>query len=208
MAVVADLGVDVEVVEEDERLRQRVRVRRDLLAEERQARIAVAAWHITEDLIVGTVLADDVEDVLDRRGLADHPRNRRIDRGAGRSQFRRVLVRRQLVDALRIRLQRGIVGGRDLRDRALEQLGDVLAVGPAKAGLRTARVGGGRQALAVEHVDPLPFAIERDRGRIPPGRDEALDVARGAVGDVDDGDGVVVGVGDEEGRTVGRAQAR
>jgi hypothetical protein len=67
VSVVAHFSVDVEVVEEREVARDRVCVRRDLFAEERQRRIAIAARDIAEDLVVGAVLANDVENVFDRR---------------------------------------------------------------------------------------------------------------------------------------------
>ena len=57
MAVVADFRVDVEVVELRELTNQRVGVGRDVLAEQRQRRIAVAARDIAEHLIVGSVFA-------------------------------------------------------------------------------------------------------------------------------------------------------
>ena len=65
MTVVADLGVDVEVVEDAELACERVRIRRDVVAEQAQRRVAVAPPHVAKHLIVGAVLADDVEDVLD-----------------------------------------------------------------------------------------------------------------------------------------------
>ena len=73
----AHLGVDVEVVEEDELGGEGVGVRGHLLAEEGQVRVAVALRQVAEHLVVGPVLADDVEDVLDRRGLAGRARDGR-----------------------------------------------------------------------------------------------------------------------------------
>jgi hypothetical protein len=66
VAVVAHLRVDVEVVEQHELAGERVRVRRDLLSEQGQVRVAVPLRQVAQDLVVGAVLADDVEDVLDR----------------------------------------------------------------------------------------------------------------------------------------------
>ena len=65
MPVDRRLGVRVDVVEQREALRQRVRVGRDVRAEQRQLRVAVAARVVAEHLVVGAVLAHDVEDVLD-----------------------------------------------------------------------------------------------------------------------------------------------
>ena len=80
LAVLRDFAAAVEVVEQHELLGERVLVRRDVAAEERQARIAVALLQIAEHLIVGAVLFHDEEDVLDRRRLADLRRNHRVAR--------------------------------------------------------------------------------------------------------------------------------
>ena len=58
VAVITDLGIDIEVVEERERAGKRVRVGCDLLAEERERLVAVALRHVAEDLVVGPVLPD------------------------------------------------------------------------------------------------------------------------------------------------------
>ena len=76
MPVRAHLGVDVEVVEEHELPREGVCVRRHLLAEESEIGIAVAGRDVAEHLVVGTVLADHVEEVLDRRALPGAVRDR------------------------------------------------------------------------------------------------------------------------------------
>src|SRR5262249_4377904 len=80
VAVEADVSIDVEIVEDDEVLRERVSVRRDVAPEARELRIAVAFAQVAENLIVGAVLANDVEDVLDGRAAADDAWNRRSDR--------------------------------------------------------------------------------------------------------------------------------
>ena len=136
VAVVADLGVDVEVVEQHELARQRVRVRRHLLAEDGQRRIAVALLEVAEDLIVGAVLADHVEHVLDRRGIADAARDRRRRRRAGRRQLLRVGVGRQLDDARGVRGEARRVRHVDDRQRALQQLPP--AYWPSAVGLTAA----------------------------------------------------------------------
>ena len=101
MAVVADFGVDVEVVEHAELTGQRVRVGRDLLAEEDERRIGVAAIEIAEYLIERAVLANDVEHVLDRRRIADAARNWRCGRRVRRRQAVFVGVRRYAPRQLR-----------------------------------------------------------------------------------------------------------
>ena len=75
VAVGRDVAVAIEVVEQHELLGQLVMVGRDVAAEHHQRRVAVAARHVAEDLVVGPILLDDVEHVLDRRRLADLGRN-------------------------------------------------------------------------------------------------------------------------------------
>ena len=70
----------VVVVEQRELLGQRVVIRRDVASELHERRIAVALRHVAEHLIVGAVLLDDVEDVLDRRPLAEMHRDRIVRR--------------------------------------------------------------------------------------------------------------------------------
>ena len=45
-------------------------VGRDLFREKAEARIAVAFLHVSEYLVVGAILLDDVDNVLDRTGVA------------------------------------------------------------------------------------------------------------------------------------------
>ncbi|MEJ7654537.1 MAG: hypothetical protein WKH64_15020 [Chloroflexia bacterium] len=71
VAVCGESAAHVRVVEERELPRELVVVRRDLAAEHRKARVALAAWLVPEKLIVRAVLLDDVEDVLDSGGIAD-----------------------------------------------------------------------------------------------------------------------------------------
>src|SRR6266446_5208124 len=65
VAVGADLGVHEKAIEESEALRERVVVRRDALSKEGQRRITIALGHVAEDLIVSTVLFNDVDHVLE-----------------------------------------------------------------------------------------------------------------------------------------------
>src|SRR5665213_810834 len=70
VAVDADLPIAIKVVENDILLRQRVLVRGDLLAKENQLGIAIGVRNVAKLLIVGSVLLDDVDDVLDLAGLS------------------------------------------------------------------------------------------------------------------------------------------
>ncbi|KDN82231.1 hypothetical protein KCH_59400 [Kitasatospora cheerisanensis KCTC 2395] len=70
------VGADVvRVVVQAELPGQRVLVGRHVLAELGQRRVAVALRQVAEDLVVGAVLLDDQEDVLDRRRVADPVRD-------------------------------------------------------------------------------------------------------------------------------------
>src|SRR5262245_4467691 len=71
MSVLRDFTVAVQVVEENELFGDSVAIWRDVTPEEHQRWIAVALRKVAKHLIVGPVLHDDVEHVLDRRALAD-----------------------------------------------------------------------------------------------------------------------------------------
>jgi hypothetical protein len=63
------------VIEQRKLLGERMMIRRDIAPELHERGIAVALRHIAEHLIVGAVLLEDVEDVLDRRTLAQMHRD-------------------------------------------------------------------------------------------------------------------------------------
>ena len=65
MPVGGDFALDIKVIEQHELAGQGVMVRRDRVGEEAQVRVAVAFLDVAEDLVVGAVLFDDVEYVLD-----------------------------------------------------------------------------------------------------------------------------------------------
>ena len=73
VAVGAEDAGAVGVIEEDEIADQAVLVGGDVLAEDAEARVAVAAAEGAEDLVGGAVLRDDVDGVLDEAGFADAP---------------------------------------------------------------------------------------------------------------------------------------
>ena len=66
MPVGAVAAGGIEVVEQHELLGQPVLVRRHVFAEHHQRRIAVALLHVAQHLIVGAVLLDDEDHVLDQ----------------------------------------------------------------------------------------------------------------------------------------------
>ena len=64
-ALIADVGWVVKIVELDELFRQGMLIRRDEFGELGEVRVAIAGRQIAKDLVVGTVLFDDVDYVLD-----------------------------------------------------------------------------------------------------------------------------------------------
>ena len=71
-AIATDFARVVEVVERDELVGQRVKIRRGLLREFGQRRVAVALAQVAKHLIVGAVFLDDVDDVLDVVAQSGH----------------------------------------------------------------------------------------------------------------------------------------
>ena len=153
---------------------------------------------VAENLIVGPVFANDVEDVLDRRTRADRPRNRRADWSVRRIEPDGVGVRRERVDLARVLGERRTVGRRHRADRAEEAI-DNSVVG---------RIGGRRHPSPAEDEHLLAVAAEDRAGRIRAGGHEAVHEAVPGVAHVDEGDCVVVGVGDDERQTVWRQGQR
>src|SRR2546421_2780944 len=67
VAVGRDLAVDVKVVEQHKAPGDGVRVRRDGVVEDGEVRVAVSLRQVTQHLVVGAVLPDDVDHMADRR---------------------------------------------------------------------------------------------------------------------------------------------
>ncbi len=63
------MAIAVQVVQQHEIAAElELVIGRDLFAEQGQARVAVTSRHVTENLVVGSVLFDDVDHIFDRRG--------------------------------------------------------------------------------------------------------------------------------------------
>ena len=143
-------------------------VGRDLGAEDAEFGPAVALRHVAEHLIVGAVLLDHIDDVLDQTRLTDplgdHPRwlvgPRRGESVADRSGTH------VAGHALRERGQIVIAGDRQDRYRA------VIVVGVEPCG-GTAGLRLHGQPLDVGDCQPLPRRIDDDGPRMPADRNQA-----------------------------------
>src|SRR5436190_9889448 len=80
MTVSAHLAFDIKIVQQYEIARELVMVGSDFFTEQTKARIAVALWHVTENLVVGAVLLDHVNAILDWAGITHSAGNRVVRR--------------------------------------------------------------------------------------------------------------------------------
>src|SRR5262249_15701592 len=99
---------------------ERVLVRSDLLPEHRQSGIAVPLPEVAENLVVGPVLLEHEDDVLDRRAVTDLDWH---DTSRNRLRRREAVVFRNLAGVL---FELLAVGQRDRRERALHEQAHVL----------------------------------------------------------------------------------
>ena len=170
-------------------------------------------FDVAEHLVVGAVLLDDVDDVLDRRRVADLGRDRRLASGAGRRSA-----------ACRSTGSCGRPGR--CTPRAASRPAPARSTAPRRAwcrctgtaGVAAASLGlaGLRRALAIAGSACVWFPLPTPTSRFLPSGVTATAVGYQPVGmkpltwlavgarDVDDGDAVVVGVGDVERLAVGR----
>ena len=201
MAISGVDAVAIKTVEQDILLRQGVVIGGDVLWIDTQVGIAVALGHVPKHLVIGFVFFEDVEHMLEYGRLArvDGDRHRRL---AGQGRLLGLL---DLAEASVLIHQRGIfaqgIGGR-YRD----------AIGGAEK--RRADKGSCRR-LPVATAEALDVGrieigtVCDHRARIPIGWDKSLHDAVGllAVGQGNDGDGIVASAGDKQIRAV-RAQSQ
>jgi hypothetical protein len=166
MAVDRGLRVGVHVVEQREPLDQRVQIRGDRLAEQGQCRVTITSGVVAQHLVVGPVLADDVEDVLDRPARPD-----RSIGGRGASvggNHLAIADGGELADPLVARVAQHSGGAIDDRGQVLVQEAVVAGVraGAPRVGPNAESAGGDPDQLA---------SLGRGRGhcRIGPGWDAA-----------------------------------
>ena len=90
MAVRAEDAGAIRVIQQHEVAHHLVLIRGDVFAEDAERRIAVALFQRAEDLIVGAVLLDDIDDVLEHTRLATALRHRARGLAGSRWQSRRL----------------------------------------------------------------------------------------------------------------------
>ena len=174
MAVGAEDAGAVGVVEQHELAGQLVLVGRDALAEDAEGRVAVALFHVAQHLVVGAVLLDDVDDVLEDARFA-HALGHGARRLAGARRQGGLLEQR----IAHVGQRRAGVG---------RQLAARRARSPAKASrgtgascCRCSRAGssaaGGSDAFEVGDVEQLPSRVVNDGAREPADRDQAKQAA-------------------------------
>ena len=209
VAIGADFALDVEVVEENELPGEGMMVRRHPFREQAERWVAVPLRHVAEDLIVGPVLLDDVDDVLNRARGAGEERDRVAVEVSRREQVvsgRGLAGEGPFRPGRQLRRQRvALFGEIDKRHRPVEQAADV--VGGRGVGIESrpgaVAVGVGDHPLAVGDEEPAAVGGEADAGRIPADGDEAEAAGGSRSLDLPHRHGIDVGVGDEEPLAVG-----
>ena len=176
VAVGAEDAGAVGVVEQDELAGELVLVGGDPLAEDAQARVAVARRDVAQHLVVGAVLLDHVDDVLDRGSARRSARARRGRAGRGAAAGAPRRCARAGGCARPSRSARGssrVVGQRHERERAVV----VVRVEAGGAGGRLAprRSGFGVDGVALDVGDAERPAggVEDERAGKPADGDEA-----------------------------------
>lgn len=174
-AVVAGFSAGAEVIECDEGLRQVMLIRRNRLSEQSHRRIAVAAAEVAENLVVGSVLLEDIDHVLD--ALLHGGQN-----GAGGGGGAEAVIALYLLRQLWKRRHGACY--REAQQAGFGQLRIVL-IGRHAGGITLGsvdvapvRIGPGRR-LRIDDVGPAAIGAEADRVGIPAGRDESRDVVAG-----------------------------
>ena len=195
VAVAGDIATIVEIVEDAELASESVLIGRDVFAVHDERRIAVGGGDIAEDLIVGTIFLDDVDDVMNflfTGGEADF-----VGIAAQGVHFR---------DLVRV--------GREIRrnacewnagERAVHHGGIVGIAGTAITGFaESAVVGAGAAALG--GGDEKIVSGGCNDGGIPFGGNETFGVkwrAESELREIEDGDGIGDGVGGEKSFFIG-----
>src|SRR2546430_1385671 len=203
VAIGADFALDVKVVKQHKVARQLVVVGSDALVEQAKARVAVAFGQVAEDLIVGAILLDDVNAILDRAGVT-HLNRDRIVRRALRGDAK---VRLYRAATIRLRgpgrqLVLELVALRQVDDlqRAMKQAADVFADagGRFPARLRTVVIRLGDKTFSIGDDQTPAIGCYANGSGIPADRNETEGTAFAGCADTKDGHVVVVGVGYEQ----------
>src|SRR2546426_610311 len=203
VAVGADFTLDVKVVEQHKVARQLVVVGGDALVEQAKARVAVAFGQVAEDLVVGAVLFDDVNAILDRTGFTHFNGDRIVRRALGSD----AKVRLYRAATIRLRgpgrqLVLELVALRQVDDlqRAMKQAADVFADagGWFPARLRTVVIRFGDKTLSIGDDQTPAIGCYANGSGIPANRDETEGTTFAGCADIKDGHVVVIGIGHEQ----------
>ena len=220
VSVPADLAIAVSVVQKYELFCDLMMIRSHLAWEHAQTRIPVALrWrltcHIPKDLVVGSILFDDIDDILDRTWISNACWNDRWNRrGYGRKQF--VGIGAVAIHLSRVLLKFLVIGEVNNRKRSADGCSDVgvrqelanelvlfrqrLVVGF----LGIKRIRFRLIPFAYPHEDPFTIWGHRHRSRVPTRGNETLDLATARGCDIDNSDAVVICVGHQKVAAVGR----
>ena len=222
MAVEADGAAGHEVVEQHVVFRQRVVIRRNVAAVEDQLGVAIALGDVAQNLVVGAVLFDDEEDVLNsqRRQIRDAARGLEL-RAVGGLHFARAGVdlrrngRRDLFQHpfILARIERALVIGRIANPFDVDQPDTALGIhrhrrrepgrgnrpqhGPLACAHHRQRIRTG-----AGNIERLAIGRERDSDRLAAqgafGIGGNLHIGLAQAGGIDQGNGIGVAVGDRQ----------
>jgi len=185
----------VGVVQQDKLPGDPVLVGRELFAEDAEAGVTVAFGHVAENLVVGAVFLDDVDDVLEHAGLAHALGNgpRGLVRARREQRFGEPWVTDVAQGGLGLHGELAPGGDGNERKRAEKVFGVEFG------GFAGSEAFGRADAAHVGDAEAPPPGIELKGGGEPADRDQAKDF-RGILGggEFDDRHGVLGAVADVE----------
>src|SRR5713101_8471289 len=181
-AFAADPAAGIKIVEGDELPRELVMIGSERLGKKCEPRITVAFLEVAEHLVIGAVLLQDVDDVVDARAKKSHF----FADGALRGGFRPMVVLRHLARQ-RGKLLRSGHWKREQSSPAAQENVFVRRIAGETAAWtgvrRVAAVAGNRPsgADAVRDVERAAVAAHAEACGVPAGGDEAEEAAGGGI---------------------------
>ena len=180
------------------------------LKKTKTGKIAIALWHVAENLVIGAVFLDDINAMPERTAAAHpgrHRVSRRLIRGHGGVGSQRGAFEHRGCPRGHLRRERAARWQIHHAQRPFIQGADILfPLFSALAGhrLRPVRIGDRQVAFAIHNQQPPAIRRHPDAGGIPAGGNEADAAAMPRDGDIEDGDGVNVRIGDIQGQAIRR----